>query len=255
MQRELWVIERERYPYRYKKGSDGLWCAPQIERQLAEIGIRYRVYSDTSLPGKRIENLLHLADYFHPAAEPCPASTLERLQAVLQEHGAVYISELLSAPYSFDADELNKAIADNQVVADLDRETLTRPLRSRLYRDAILRDFLAADLKVGQVPGQKDFVVDIAPGAVFRYESQELTVSLVGERDIVCTLSNSSTRTLSKDWLLDAIDKKQVQLVQGLSSQPLNLARYTEQELSLAAKRVVILATDQPVVSNRTLRR
>lgn len=120
----------ERYPYRYQRASDGQWYAPQIERQLANIGIRYRVCSNAMLPGKRIENLLHLADYLDPLAEACPASTLSRLNAVLNEHGAVYISELLAAPLSFNADELNKAIADGLVVADLDREPLTQPLPS-----------------------------------------------------------------------------------------------------------------------------
>ncbi len=245
----------ERYPYRYQKGSDGRWYAPQIERQLAELGIRYQVCHDALIPAKRIENLLHLADYFHPAAEPCPASTLERLQAVLREHGAVYISELLSAPYSFDADELNKAIADNLVVVDLDREALTQPLSSRLYRDATLRDFLAADVKAGEVPGQLDFVVDIAPGAVFRYETQELTISLVGERDIVCTLGDGSTRTLSREWLLDAIDKQRVHTVRTSVTPKLDLARYTEHELQTAARRVVILGSANGSVSDRTLRR
>lgn len=242
----------ERYPYRYKKGSDGLWYAPQIERQLAELGIRYRVYSDNTIPGKRIENLLHLADYFHPAAEPCPPATLARLNAVLAQQGAVYISELLSAPYSFDADELNKAIADHLVIADLDHEALTQPLRSRLYRDATLRDFLAADVKTGQVPGQLNFVVDIAPGAVFRYESQELTISLVGERDIVCTLGDGGTRTLSRDWLLDAIDKQRVNPVRTSVTPALNLTRYTEQELQIAARREVMLGSPDSSVSDRS---
>lgn len=245
----------ERYPYRYQKGSDGYWYAPQIEQQLAELGIRYRVYSDTALPRKRVENLLHLADYLHPAAPPCPDSVLDRLQAVLREHGAVYISELLAAPFSFNADELNKAVADNLVVADLDREALHQPLRARLYRDATLRDFFAADVKAGQVPGQTSFVVDIAPGAVFRYESQELTISLVGEHDVVCSFDNGSTRTLSRDWLLDAIDKKQVTPIKGLESKSLNLARYTEEELRVAARREVMLASGNSPVSNRTLRR
>ena len=245
----------ERHPYRYQKGSDGRWYAPQIERQLAELGIRYRVLSDASLPRKRVENLLHLADYLHPAAPPCPGPVLERLQAVLREHGAVYISALLSAPFSFNADELNKAVADNLVVADLDREALHQPLRARLYRDATLRDFLAAEVKIGRVPGQTSFVVDIAPGAVFRYESQELTISLVGEHDIVCTLGNGSTRTLSRDWLLDAIDKNQVTPIKGLEGKVLDLARYKEEELRVAARRDVMLASAKPPVSDRTLRR
>lgn len=247
--------QAERYPYRYKKGSDGQWYSPQIERKLSDLGIRYRVFSDNTIPGKRIENLLHLADYFHPAAEPCPASTLARLQVILREHGAVHIAELLAAPYGFSADEINKAVADNLVVADLDREALTQPQRSRLYRDATLRDFLAADVKFGQVPGQLDFVVDIAPGAVFRYESQELTISLVGEREIVCSRGDGGTCTLGRDWLLDAIDKQQVHQVSAPVTQTLNLARYTEQELQMAARREVLLGSTNLSVSDRTRRR
>lgn len=245
----------ERYPYRYQKASDGRWYAQQIERQLAEFGIRYRVCSDASLPRKRVENLLHLSDYLHPAAPPCPDSVLQRVQAVLREHGAVYISELLAAPFNFNPDELNKAVADNLVVADLDREALHQPLRARLYRDATLRDFLAADVKTGQVPGQASFAIDIAQGAVFRYESQELTITMVGEHDIVCNSCTGGTRTLSRNWLLDAIDKNQVTPVRGMENKTLDLARYKEEELRVAARREVMLASEKPPVSNRTLRR
>lgn len=59
----------EKYPYRYVKGSDGQWSSPQIERQRVDRGIRYRIYSDESIPRRRVENLLHLADYYHPATE------------------------------------------------------------------------------------------------------------------------------------------------------------------------------------------
>lgn len=47
----------EKYPYRYTRDSDGLWRAIQIERQLAEMGIRYRVCSeatDASHPGRKL---------------------------------------------------------------------------------------------------------------------------------------------------------------------------------------------------------
>ena len=245
----------QRYPYRYQKGSDGLWHSPQIERQLAELGIRYRIYSDKAIPRKRVENLLHLADYFHPATPPCPDTTLDRLQAVLREHGAVYLSELLAQPYNFDADEVNKAIADQLVEVDLDREALTQPTRARLYRDATLREFLAADIKAGQVPGQQHFVVDIAPGAVFSFESQKFTVSLVGENDFVCSVDDGSTRTLSRDWLLEAVEKQRVQTIEGITPANLNLSRYSESDLKIAANRSVMLHSTSAPVSDRTLRR
>ncbi|MFX5245337.1 hypothetical protein ABTD35_21405, partial [Acinetobacter baumannii] len=61
----------EKHPYRYERDADGRWLAPQIERALAELGIIYRIYSEEAIPRRRVENLLHLSDYYHPAAEPC----------------------------------------------------------------------------------------------------------------------------------------------------------------------------------------
>ena len=40
----------EKYPYRYVHGSDGQWYSPQIEKQLADIGLRYRVFSENCIP-------------------------------------------------------------------------------------------------------------------------------------------------------------------------------------------------------------
>lgn len=247
----------EKYPYRYVKGSEaGEWFSPQIERQLAELGIRYRIYSEEAIPRRRVENLLHLADYFHPAAEPCPPHTLARLADVLAEHGACYLSELLASPYGFDVDELLKAIADHQVVADLDREPLNDPKRCRLYRDPILRDFMAAEAKGRQVPGQDRFAFDIAVGARFSFEGQELTISLCGEREQVCTREGGEPITLTRDWILSALEKGQITPTFQPQDPALSLARYTETQLQTALRRQAILQSGSAkVVANRTQRR
>jgi putative transposase len=246
----------EKNPYRYQK-DDGYWRSPQIEAQLAELGIRYRIISDEDIPRRKVENLLHLADYFHPAAEPCPETTLLRLQAALKEHGAIYIAELLAEPYAFKADELNKAIADHLVVADLEREQLTRPGRSRIFRDETLREFLANEIRDAHVPGQDNFVLDIEVGARFVYESNELTISLLGENEVICTQQDGRTISLSRDWILNALDKGQIASAQGSTGTPLNLARYTREQLDAALRREKILDSDATVagVSARTMRR
>lgn len=51
----------EKYPYRYEQDCDGQWRSPQIERQLADVGIRYRIFTDESISRRRVENLLHSA--------------------------------------------------------------------------------------------------------------------------------------------------------------------------------------------------
>jgi len=246
------------YPYRYVKGSDGRWSSPQIERQLADLGIRYRICSDEDIPRKRVENLLHLADYFHPAAEPCLESELARLHSALQQHGALYIHELCVKPFDFSADTLFKAIADNQVVADLDRETLTNSRRSRLYRDTTLRDFMAGEIRAGTIPGQDKFVLEIAVGSVFHYESQELTISLVGEQEVLCTRKDGRQVNLTRDWLSDALLQERITPVSSKHSATLDLTRHSQASLEAALRRQAILQSDsnqQAQVSDRTQRR
>lgn len=246
-----------KYPYRYEKDSDGQWRAPQIERHLAEKGIRYRVCTGESLPGRRIENLLHLADYFQPSAEPCDEFELRRLRAALAEHGALYVAALTEKPYSFSTDFLLKAVADQLVVADLDREALTIPRESRLFRDATLRDFMAREVPAGSVPGQDMFVLDIAEGVRFQYEGQELMVSLASEKEVLCTRDKGQPISLSRDWLVDAFERGHVVQLGATAPVSLDLARYTQAQLDDALRRDAVLKGPSriAVVSERTLRR
>jgi len=249
----------EKYPYRYEKDDDGQWRAPQIERQLADLGIRYRILTDESIPRRRVENLLHLADYLHPAAEPCDEHELLRLRAALAEHGSLYLVELMQEPYRFSPDFLYKAVADQHVVADLDREALTNPRASRLFRDATLRDFMARDVPVGRVPGQEAFVLNVAEGSRFRYDGQELTVSLVSEREVVCTIGAGGCRTtsLARGWLTTAFENGQLVPLDGGAQISLDLTRYTQDQLDDALRRDAILKGDvkNSLASERTQRR
>lgn len=247
----------EKYPYRYQQSSDGTWRSKQIERQLADLGISYRIHTDNDIPRCRIENLLHLADYFHPATEPCPEQVLERLRAALEEHGSIFIAELMASPYGIPADAINKAIADNLVVVDLDHEMLTNPRRSRLYRDTTLREFMAGKIHNAKVPGQEKFVLDIIAGTRFVYESQKLTISLAGENEVVCHQDDGQIVTLSRDWLLKALEKEQITIPADASSASLDLERYSKEELDIALKRQAILQStaNYAGISERTLRR
>lgn len=247
----------ERYPYRYTKGSDDRWMSPQIERQLLDMGIGYRICTDEDIPRKRVENYLHLADYFHQETEPGHDGDVARLHAALNEHGVLFINELCSHPYDFSADTIFQAIADNEVVADLDRETLTNPRRSRLYRDKTLREFLAGEVRVGAIPGQDKFVFEISVGAVFQYESQEFTISIIGEQKIVCTANDGQPVNLTRDWIADALLNEKITPVSSPHTAKLNLTRHSQENLDAALHRQAILQCDkkQLTVSDRTIRR
>lgn len=247
-----------KYPHRYEKGSDGLWRSPQIEKQLAGLGIRYRIHSEESVPRRRVENYLHLEDYLRPGAEPCDETELSRLHTVLQQHGSIYLNELLATPYGFTADFLLQAVADQKAIADLDHEFLGTPRQARLYRDEVLRDFIAGETSSRGMPGMSDFVLDIVEGLRFTYDSKVAEVVLVSEKKIVISVEgNDKQISLSQDWLLQAHANREICVLSGPEDKSADLARYSEEQLRIALQRKNILDSGDAygLVSNRTMRR
>lgn len=248
----------EKTPYRYVRNSDGRWYSPQIEEQLAKLGLRYCIRSDASVPQRRTENLLHLADYFHPGAEAVPPHELARLRLALKEHGSLFLSELLTTPYRFNADVLNKAIADHLVVADLDREVLTEPRRARLYRDEATRDFLAGEVKASAFPGLNAFSFEIAEGSKFVFDETVMTIRLVGAKEVVCSREHGDDVTLTRAWLLDAHAQQRIQPVTDDNTTTLqDIASYSTERISEALRRNAMLQSNdaREILSERTMRR
>ncbi|NHQ84852.1 DDE-type integrase/transposase/recombinase [Iodobacter sp. HSC-16F04] len=231
----------EKYPYRYAKSTDGEWYSPQIEQQLAELGFHYRIRSEKSIPRRRVENLLHLADYFHPSCEPPDAHESARLLAALREHGSLYFSELLSTPFCFSADLLNKSIADHLVAADLDNEKLADIRRFRLYRDNTYRDFCRGQVATRNVLGIEHFVLDIKAGLQFAFDGKQLTIVLAGEEELVCQSPNGQNCNLSREWLFDAFERGAVKPISAPENNLLDISRFSEEELKCALQRQAIL--------------
>ena len=214
------------------------------------------MFSDASIPRRRVDNLLYLADYLH-LAEPCPDDVLTRLYDALREHGSLTFMELLGAPHEFDADFLNRAIAGNRVATDLDTQSLGNKRSFRLFRDEALRDFTLADTRAGSLPGIDRFALKIANGAKFIFEGSELTMVMVTGDSVVCNREDGSTITLTRSWLESAHEKGQVKCPQQDQQSSQDLSRYSKEDFQTALRRQALLESEsEPTnVSERTLRR
>ena len=244
-------------PYRYQRDPSGGWRSPQIEDYLAELGISYRIYTDRAIPRMRLENLLCLADYHHPAAEPCDPEELRRLHDTLRIEDSLFLADLTSSPHEFSIDFLFKAIADRLVLADLDTEPLTDQRRCRLYRDSTSLEFARSTKSQTDILGKHDFVLDISPGTEFRYGEQVLTIVLLTEKEIVCRDARGNTSTLSRAWLIEAFENKRISIsLPTRQVDKLNPANYSEHQQRRALQRHAILESGGKGtrVSERTLR-
>ena len=247
----------EKYPWRYQRDADGHWRAPQIERQLAEWGITYRLQTDADLSAVWTENMLSLADYIHPGAEPCPPEVLQRIRAALQENQALFLADVYNEPYGFKPDQLLKAIADQELVADLTRELVTAPRRCRIYRDDAVRELMVGYAQSPLQNSSASYEFQVEAGVAFVFEGQRYEIAIVGEKNLVLTDASGKQTEVEHDWLnkqheagrLTAEPRPLHQLRQQIS-------QYTEDELRIALLRQEWLdRAGADGVSERTKRR
>lgn len=247
-----------RQPWRYEKqGSQ--WRSPQIEEHLAKFGIIYEIHSSAETHPNRTKNWEVLEDYLHAEAPACSPLTVQRLQAVLAEHGRLSLRDLQGPGFDFLADELNQAIVGGHLVCDLSSALLSNPDDFRVYRDAALMAFDTAGLAARLSDTGSSFALNLALGVRFRYDGQTLEVSLLGERDVVCrTIEHQGTVTLTQEWMLNAISSGQlVQLhdaqQDGLDLHP--LVHLPGSALELAQHRARILDMPYDPATTPTSRR
>ncbi|WP_434514329.1 Mu transposase C-terminal domain-containing protein [Dechloromonas sp. ARDL1] len=226
-----------RHPWRYQFGPDGYWHAPLIEKWLADRGIDYRIRTDRDVPQRRIENILMLEDYLHPAAPPCPVDVAQRVHEALAEDAVLYLAELYKK-LDCRADDVFKLIADGLLVSDIDVAPLEDPYSCRVFRDTAVRAFEHARLRPAPqaIPG----VVDIRVGARMVYDHQPYTVVMVGDRKTLLQSDNGNSVEVALDTLENLAFRQDLMVAGGEAgqSEPLRLSDFTEEELNIALQRL-----------------
>ena len=245
----------KKHPWRYHRDADGQWSAPLIEQKLAEWGIRYQIKTETALSARWTENILNLRDYFHPGAEPCPSEVLQRVRAALQEEQALFLADFYDEPYRFTPDQLLKAVADQELVVELERESVTDPRRCRIYRDVAVRELLVGYRQDTATTPLASYAFQIDAGAAFVFDGQRYEITLVGEKKLVLTDASGKQIEVAHDWLNKQFEEGRLTAesspVQQIRQQ---ISQYTETELRTALYRQKVLASDGGA-SVRTQRR
>lgn len=241
-----------RQPWRYQLGEDGYWYAPLIEQWLADRGIGYRIRTERDVPQRRIENILLLEDYLHPAAPPCPIDVAQHVHDALAEDAVLYLAELY-AKLDCRVDDVFKLIADGHLVSDIDVAPLEEPHRCRVFRDSAVRAFEHARLR--PVPQAIPGIVDIRLGAHVVYDQQPYTVVMVGGSKAVLQSDDGNSVEVAIDTLEKLAVNQDLTTAEGGTGQcePLRLSDFTGEELKIALGRMDGL--ENVTTPNRTQRR
>lgn len=120
-------------PYQFYKDEQHRWRFRAAEEFFGELGFRFELIANSSLPAILVENMRFLEDYCQaesPAvAEPVAAAIEERVRTMR----CVPLGSLLDDGFS--ADALFKCIADRRVYVDLKNDRLACTQELMLYSD------------------------------------------------------------------------------------------------------------------------
>jgi putative transposase len=198
----------KKYPGRFE--YDGArWRWPEVQEFLAERGIDYRIRTDDEHPHVYVQNLRFLADYYSPECLAVEPETLALLQACFVDRASFTLAELIDlgrtpetchvnqrptsdtppadADMPFTADDIYKAIADGDLIFDLDADLLSETYRSCVHRDEAT---LAFWKRVAQGrptdPGHGPAgLITLQPGTQITYGTVPYEISLVGTNNIL----------------------------------------------------------------------
>lgn len=198
----LWVEEwreetrlerlRVKYPGRFFKDAEG-WRYPAVETYLRDLGISYRLRSAFEHPRVYIQNLIFLADFLQDSCPPLEDGVLDAMRKAFRGQAGLPLLHLLergtaeSRP-GFKADQVYKAIADQELHFDLCGEVLSETHRVMVYLDASgLELARRVGSRVSAAPPVRG-ETSIHQGALVDYDGATYTVVRVGKE--TATLQN-----------------------------------------------------------------
>lgn len=208
----------KKYPGRIILENDG-WHYPDVEEQLAEIGITYRICSGNEHQHQYLNNIDFLAEYYHPSCQPVDQMKLDLIQGIFADRAVVDLSEFLSMStlnctngtkselydnahdsLLLTGDDIYKAIADGKVVFDIYNCDISKTYTAKVYRDEISLKFYQ---KINsQVDVTYNYRLDssIEIGAEVEYEEKRYKIELIGKKSVILTSDEGSTE-ISLDLL------------------------------------------------------
>ncbi|WP_019450414.1 DDE-type integrase/transposase/recombinase [Cupriavidus sp. BIS7] len=233
------IHDLKKYPYRFSRDENG-WHCPEREKFFSEMGLVYRLRSDSEHNPTFVENLEHLSDYLEDNVEPSSEVACRAIDNAMQsvKLGAISFRELmklampLTLPEAADAaqlilpaftvDDVLQAIAKGQLFADLDVDDLsdldhTAICRSeatlalhRLSRQATheTSEFLDYSLAIGAefLFGESKYTVNALTADVLLYRDDSHHVTSIAVSEFERLVETKQIRMLRDSGEEDSYD-------------------------------------------------
>lgn len=149
----------------YVADGPGRWRCPPGEEYAASYGLAFKIRSSAETNWTVVRNAEFLADYLDERTPPADKDQTSRVMAVLDGQAWIRLKDLLEADHGASTDTIYKMIADGLLFIFIDRDLLTEPERTYVFRDKLSAEAYRIHLESSRQPALSlSKAVTIAPG-------------------------------------------------------------------------------------------
>lgn len=179
----------EKNPHQFYKDEQHRWRYRAAEEFFSQLGFRFELRANSSLPAILVENMRFLEDYCKNDSPKLPEPVAAAIEDRVRTQRIVPLVALLNAGFS--ADAVFKCIADRRIYVDLTSDRLACTQDLVVYSDVHTQQAnkaVEAAKREPQLPIPGTY--ELKPNSRVRFNGKTYFVVLCGERDVLLSDEN-----------------------------------------------------------------
>ncbi|MEH2382572.1 MAG: DDE-type integrase/transposase/recombinase [Nostoc sp.] len=183
---------------RYVLGDDNQWHSPPAEQYAQQFGFFFRLWSNAEINWTLHGNLEFLADYYKSDAFEVTKATRNTILSMISAQPGITLANLLHHGEGVSTDDIYHLIANEEIYVNLTASPLVEAEKCLLFIDQLYEEtYNAIILSQSTTNTIHSLGVELIPGITVLYSGKSLTITLVGETEVLLQTSEQQIVTLS----------------------------------------------------------
>lgn len=208
-------------PNRYIKDENGVWRSPPAEAYAAQFGLGFRIFSSAEINETYIRNIKYLEDYYNSTNTVVPKEALDAIITIVKKEPGITLDKLKELAKSFTIDDINQAIANDDIYVDINEVPLVDSIRVRIFPNKELAEayFKINSHKSEVLKGPT--IPELKIGSLVLFDGKPFQVKNIGEQKTYLTTMDPKEQIIvfSNEAVIDMIIKGDITVIDDEASQ------------------------------------
>lgn len=208
-------------PNRYIRDENGVWRSPPAEAYAKQLGLGFRVFSSAEINETYIRNIKYLEDYYNSRDTVVSREALDAITTIVKKEPGITLDKLKELTKSFTVDDINQAIANDDIYVDINEAPLVDPIRVHIFPN---KELAEAYLKINSPTSEvlrSPTIPELKIGSLVLFDGKPFQVKNIGEQKTYLTTVDSEEQIIAfnNEAVIDMIIKGDITVIDDEASQ------------------------------------